>query len=450
MGMLGINQNVTDHAELSFDIKIGDHIYHDIGEHHSKFEYKAMLNHGEVSYVVLDDIEHSQFNAILSDNADSYFGDSKSKTVDTMFQLTWNRNTDDKTKRRSHKIIKMIAYEDNHIPQRVGFISIDIPSYYLNAGDAAGCCYKGNIKSVIEQVVHKYGVDVDIEFIGDTSDSKENRWWQYRQDPKTFIISLLNWSSSLSDKQTKWLIYPDNNKLIIREQASLKFKHKATYVWTDNRGSSGYYNNILKWEMLNNNYTQLAGYNIVTSGISAITGKYYSSASVGDQETSKKYKAKVNRTNAYTKPSQNMKIGGVVGQTSVIAIPEFSGGDTGIDYSKYIDGTARNNYLNIINTSMRIKLRVMGHHIWSESSGLGIDTINIVSNNGIARSHFIAGNWIVYGFHHIIKDSLWTTDLYCVRLDRDADAVDAGKGLEQSIRNKPGSPFGKSQDAFRW
>jgi hypothetical protein len=72
----------------------------------------------------------------------------------------------------------------------------------------------------------------------------------------------------------------------------------------------------------------------------------------------------------------------------------------------------------------------MGHHIWSGSEGLGADTIFITLSSSTegAPPYFVAGNWIVYGFSHIYRPGTWVTDLYCYRLDNDAEAVKVGKG----------------------
>jgi hypothetical protein len=80
-----------------------------------------------------------------------------------------------------------------------------------------------------------------------------------------------------------------------------------------------------------------------------------------------------------------------------------------------------------VNLTLRCKFTILGHHIWSGSEGLGADTINLSALTAKNTQQFIAGNWIVYGFHHVATTAGWQTDLYCVRLDTDAEARKVGK-----------------------
>jgi len=37
--------------------------------------------------------------------------------------------------------------------------------------------------------------------------------------------------------------------------------------------------------------------------------------------------------------------------------------------------------------------------------------------------YFLDGDWLVYGFHHIVTRGHWYTDVFCARLDYDSSAV---------------------------
>jgi len=126
--------------------------------------------------------------------------------------------------------------------------------------------------------------------------------------------------------------------------------------------------------------------------------------------------------------------------TAVSGIPEiYSAGDIGLRYDEYIDGRPRGMWLNMMNSLLRVKFKVVGHGEWSSCVGLGVDTI-YVTWFGAAKSKsddasdvqqgqlwWMDGNWLVYGFHHIINRKQWYTDLYCARFDYDSQAKKAGK-----------------------
>ena len=266
-----------------------------------------------------------------------------------------------------------------------------------------------------------------------------------RMDPKTFIMSLLNWSTSLSDNKTRWYLYPDGEKLIIKEQAAITSQHRATYEWRGFGGTSDKRTgDIIDWEFIGDNALQMVNHQLVTSGMSAVSGAYFDQSQykqkkdvvfVGDRQTGNKLKPKVDVTGglarSYRKPEHNADpLDECVGWSDVATIPELSAGDMGMKYRDFIDGQARGVYLVSSFTLLRMRFRVMGHYIWSGSEGLGADTIDITLTSSLEHGppYFVAGNWIVYGFHHIYKPGSWTTDLYCYRLDRNATAKDVGKG----------------------
>jgi hypothetical protein len=420
----------------------------DVGGSCVKYEFMAMLNGGEqVRAKFLD----PYFTIYKNFVGNEYFDYSRSEVmapVEIQSLIKWNTSSNVKTETQSHALVTM-APSGNTNASEIEFLAVDYPSYILAGGDAGGASYQGNISSVIQQVVTKYSKSrCEVVFDSETQDNKFNRWWQMRMDPKTFIMSLLEWSTSLSENKTRWLLYPDGDKLIIKEQASMESQYRATYEW---RGYSGTQDartgDIIDWEFIGDNALQMIQHQLVTSGISAVSGAYFDQSQykknkdvvfVGDNQTSNKFKPKVDVSNnilkrSYIKPNANADPtdDGCVGWSDVASIPEFSAGDMGLRYHEYIDGIARGIYLSSSSTLLRIRFRVMGHYIWSGSEGLGADTINITLSSSVdgGPPYFVAGNWIVYGFHHIYKPGSWITDLYCYRLDRNASAKDVGKGI---------------------
>jgi hypothetical protein len=227
--------------------------------------------------------------------------------------------------------------------------------------------------------------------------------------------------------------------LIVKEQADSESLERSTYEWRGYGGDVKGTGDIRDWEVLGDNALQLSNTQLVTAGMSAVSGAYFDPRQfvatkdkvfVGDPTTSNKYKPDVPYDRGYAKPDPNADpIIYPLGWTIIAAIPEFSAGDLGIKYDQYIDGRARGIYLAMTNALERIRLRVTGHCIWGGSEGLGVDTIRVALTASIdgAPPYFVSGNWIVYGFHHVASRGGWWTDLFCSRLDYDADAKKVGK-----------------------
>ena len=420
----------------------------DVGGSCIKYEFIAMLNGGEQVRAKFHDPYFTIYKNFVGDE---YFNYSRSETiapVNIQSLIRWNASNEIRTETQSHALVTM-APGGRKNSSEIEFLATDYPSYILTGGDAGGGSYQGNIMSVIQQVFNKYSKDrCELKINCKTYDDKYNRWWQLRMDPKTFILSLLDWSTSISDKKTRWLLYPDGESLIITEQAAMTSQHRATYEWRGLGGTADKRTgDIIDWEFIGDNALQMIQHQLVTGGMSAVSGAYFDQSQykqkkktvfVGDRQTSNKFKPKVDDVNglakSYAKPDFNAdpSVDGCVGWSSVASIPEFSAGDMGMKYGEFIDGIARGIYLSSSSTLLRMRFRVFGHYIWSGSEGLGVDTIDITltSSTKDAPPYFVAGNWIVYGFHHIYKPGSWTTDLYCYRLDRDATAKEVGKGAK--------------------
>jgi hypothetical protein len=420
----------------------------DLGPNCKKYEFAAMLNGGEQVRATFVDPHFTVYDYFVGNEYFQYSRNERYAPIEVNSILNWNSNPIYKTVKQSHALVTMAPCGSSN-QSEIEFLAVDYPSYILAAGDAGGSSYVGNISSVIQQVISKYGRGLcNVTFDGDTQDSKTNRWWQLRMDPKTFILSLLDWSTSISKNKTRWLLYPDGNELIIKEQAVVESKQRSVYEWRGMGGSPDKgTGDIVDWEFIGDNALQMIQHQLVTSGMSSVSGAYFSQSQykknrnvvfVGDEQTSNKLKPRVDEggglSRSYNKPLDSADpTDTVVGWSSVHAIPEFSAGDLGLKYSEFIDGNARGIYLSSSSTLLRLRIRVPGHHIWSGSEGLGVDTIYITltSSKEGAPPYFVAGNWIVYGFHHIWTPGRWFTDLYCYRLDKDAAAKAVGKGAKR-------------------
>lgn len=405
----------------------------------SRFEFKAMANGGYIIFCKLSDPMFSIFNNFISNN---YLEDVRYRPVIMRFQLKWSPESTYPTGATNEQIAYVVASRVTSEKADycyLEFIAIDPPSWYLNAGDASGKVYTGKVSEAIKQVVNRYAPGVKLQ-ISKTTDNNVGKWPMMRQDPKTFINSLLDWSSSLTPKKTHWIVAPNGMNLDIKEQADCISTQRAYYKYNKGRDS---FNTILDVKLEADNALAISNSKIVTHGLSAVSGRYFDRITEKNKETyvfakdsttPNKLVAATSKEEAFTGPVDGSPPEDeLCGWTSMSSIPELSGGDIGKAYGQWIDGRARGMYLNMMNLTMRAKFKVLGHGEWDSCVGLGTDTMFITWNSGNTPNgvlpFFLTGNWLVYGFHHILTRKFWTTDIYAARFDYDATAKKVGSGV---------------------
>lgn len=444
-----------DSPKLTGDIRVkiipqGDNVFRglsstnnkrDIGPAFLEFEHASFQNGGHVIYTKLHDPYFNIINNLVggsnsNDPRSFYLDKTRREPIALSTRVGWvPEGTGDlylETRQTVTYIVGMSAYGDNANNSYVELISIDPGSWALNEGDCSGKAYDGNVSQVMTQVLSDYindeeFADVTTEVVGKTQDSEYNTWWMMRQDPRTFLMSLLEWSAAVSEKRSQWMVVSDSYSFKIVEQAAHRpSERKAVYRYRGAGIEIGLgFGDIYSWELLSDHTLSLTSHKVVTNGISAVSGAYYDRISdskeeavfVKDSTTSNKLKAKTSKRNAPTAKNDEKH-----GYTSYPAMPELSGGEMGMRYDKFIDGYARNAYLNLNNALFRAKFTIMGHHIWDLNEGLGVDTIYIDWKNIDGEPYFMDGNWIVYGFKHRVSRVGWFTDVFCARLDWDSDA----------------------------
>lgn len=409
----------------------------DWGFLYSEFEFKAMLNGG---YIVRATFTDPQFNMLTELVNSGYLQNARSRVLKMRFQIRWGSvnealPTEKATTYQTANVISVVAKHAGSDMAELEFVGIDPASWALNTGNASGRCYKGKVSQVIKQVISEYAPDIELD-ISETTDSNQNKFWMMRQDPKSFISSLLDWSSSVTQQKTNWIIAMDGNRLSIKEQASFRSTQRAFYRYWDGPGVD----TIADWELLSNNALSIVETKIVTQGLSAISGQYLDRSMDEDEKivfakdstTSGKIIAQTDAEKSFAKPddSPGSTIPNV-GWTAVPAIPEiYSGGELGLRYDQYIDGRPRGMFLNMINSLMRMRMRVIGHGEWTSCLGLGVDTVFIKwmaePKPDQRKLYFLSGNWIIYGFHHIVTRRQWSTDVYIARYDYNAVATKVG------------------------
>lgn len=405
----------------------------ELAEEWHKFEWKSFVNGG---YIIRAQISDPYWN-ILRQMSQQYLQQGRRKNTEVEWEISWpNGNTTEKKK----GVLTDLDTKGIHAGGMLEFIAVDPPSYFLNSGNVDGSVFEGTVKEVIEQVIQKYAPDIKFE-VGKTTDYNKNKWWMMRQDPKTFIMSLLEWSSSITGNQTNWIVasgftdLPESKpKIIIKEQSEIKGEDFG--VFSMNQDTPGL-EDVRDFEFLGDNFLTAFQTKLLTHGISAVSEKYLDKITDKDEDlvyikdsttTSKVNPSNFGADRGFAKPSDedntlNNDAGfSPTGGSAIMAVPEFNAGDLGIIYEKWIDGRARSQFLNMLRLVMRMKLRINGDPEFDDSTKLGVSTCTIQWFDADGANFFLGGRWLIYGWHHIVKRDDWYTDLYLTRLDFDASA----------------------------
>ena len=324
---------------------------------------------------------------------------------------------------------KSVTTSDSNWANDVEFEAISPPDWYLWNGAAAGKLYTGKVSDVIKQCCEEYlkpgGISVQVS---KTTDSEQGQWWMMRQDPHTFISSLMDWSSSITSKRTNWLVevQDEGQTLKIYELAESESKNRGVY----RLGPQG---SVVGLEILGDNAFSLSSTKLVTAGLSSISGTYYDKKTdkaeeqvyAKDKTTPGKKFANVDGddTKSYDPPPDSEPPDSkVAGYTAIHAIPEFNAGELGVHYQDFIDGCARNIYLQNLALLHRIRVTVIGTGEYSDGVNLGSDTIYIIAKDSQDDAVYLEGFWLLQGFQHRVSKDRWYVDLYCTRNDVMAQA----------------------------
>jgi hypothetical protein len=410
----------------------------DFSDYVHRVDFKGIANGGYMFSAQLYDPALSFFDDLVKK---SYFEAAMKSPQWVKFQLASyaeGQHPESATKQQYGIILSMRSIMDSGIPL-LEMIAVDPITHALTMGDSSGGAYKGTIDKVITQVINDYGNVVDgkpptidvAKFAG----SEDMAWHMHRQDPKSFITSLLEWSSGLTESKTQLLIGIDGNNLSIKEQAKMQEKRRGYYT---KFGTAE--DNILEHKIIANSFISAVQTKMTTNGASSANGFYIDHkadaaenfAVVSDRTTQNKYVPRISSEKGFSKAaSYPGSTRPYAGSSAVSAIPELlSTGEFGVPYQNYIDGRARNQYYNLSNNGLQMLLTVFGHGEYSDTIGLGADTVFVELQNiskTYERSHFWStGCWIVRGFHHRLTKSLWTTDLLLTRLEYDATGRKVG------------------------
>jgi hypothetical protein len=423
-----MGQPNVSHAPRLF-LSIGDG--QDAGYMFEKFEWKSFINEG---YVVRAKLIDPYWNIIRDLATTTYLSQGRRKPTKVTWEIEWPTN--EKTGKHIGYITDLDARGINS-GGKLEFIAVDPPSYWLNAGDSSGKQFEGNLTKVIEDVINQYFIGPNgngKKEVSQTSDDQKGSWWMMRMDPKTFLSSLLEWSASLTKGKTNWIVsssgsVEDEPTIWVKEQADRKSEDYGLYVLDMNTPAA---NDAYNFEFLSDNFISVFQRQMITQGISRTSGKFYDRITdqdrkivhVDDTTTGEKKKVDIDAEHGFAKPGAVPSAMGTPHEwsTSLMAVPQHNAGDIGVKYKDYIDGRARSVFLNMLRFVMRIKLRVNGDpsKTLANSHNLGVSKLKIAWIDGDGKSYFLDGEWLVYGFHHLVTRGDWYTDLYCYRTDYDS------------------------------
>lgn len=429
---------------------------HDFGPLVRRLEWKSLVNGGYIVRVKLEDPYFQLLDEIIEQSNGGLLQTGRQYDNPTLVRFTLKTNSPVdgggylQTKQRVALMADLHATGTAGFSGAFEFIAVDPISYYVNAGDCSGKTYRGKIggkDGVIYQVLRKYIPETlpggySTKIIVDDTDDQENSYNMMRQDPKTFIASLLDWSSPFTKHKTSWMVANGQESGDTKE---LSIEVKESWVPSLDYpppipGDPGPFIlnyggvkaagpvDILKWELLTDNFISAINLRLLTSGMSTISGEYWDKVTdakkrkvyVGDDTTPNKTNPSIDGRQGFTAPKASDR-----GWTHIMSIPEvYSAGDIGAPYDRYIDGRARQTYMNMLNLLMRLRVTVRGQPRLYDSTNLGRCKVRLRwlkpnEEDGGTQARFLDGDWLLYGWHHkLLMD--WETDLYLARLDWDA------------------------------
>lgn len=422
---------------LEFDIDPGV----DYGKLATSLDMVGMMNSGYVIKATMTDAEHQMFTRFIESG---YFQKSRVKPITIFFSFK-SGPIDAEPPQYGTKVQKAIITHTEYFTDKddrvtIKFIAIDPASFYLSMGDASGASYKGRLDQVVTQVVHKYASKLNFS-MSPTKDSELNRYWMMRQDPKTFIVNLLEWSPPLNDTKTNWVAQVDGYDFKINDQGSIGSRTRGFYT----RYAGATFDSIAAADVVANNALNLVSTKLFTAGAGSNTGDYLDRITDSpeaytvskDTTTPNKKIPAVLSDHSYNKPDDSPSSGPPhIGGTFITSIPEYISDDIGLDYKDYIDGRGRTMYMQLLHSVLKVRLTVKGHGEFSDTMGLGVDTVYVdwnrsENNEDSDEEYWMHGYWTIYGFKHRLIAGNWWTDLFISRPDQNA----IGKRVSPAILN---------------
>ena len=425
---MALDNRLYDHSVIEF--WLGGQGGKEIGIYCIKFEWAGMLNAG---HRITASFEDRSQNVLDEDTIMTLLKKAKTQDgidVDVIIHQS-SKKDKKRTEKRSFKVLTLDSSLIGGLTSTIlELVCIDEASWRLNRGICEGQAYKGKISSVITQVVNKFAKGISAQ-VDETTDNAENLWYDMKLDPKTFITSLLEFSSSITKNKTPLVVQCQDQEFKCREWSTLK------PTKTDGRKFNIAHRNADPKEItdtgeiqiLSNTFLTPFSSRLYTGGISATTGLYVDPKNTllkddrqkfaDDTNTDQKLMTSLSPNQSFTKSEDGDKSGA----TFIQPVPEHNDGDVGLKYQDYAVGRARDWYMKIINTTLRVKLTIEpGDTDFHDIYACGRDKIllEVITISKDMKPYFIDGPWLLYGFKHLWDIENWKTELFLSRIEHNA------------------------------
>ena len=412
------------HDVVSIEFRIAGK---DIGPLCYKFEWVCFMNAGHRVTAAFYD---SQYTVINDEIINFLLRESKTDhgiDAEVIIHLSSTHNRRKTTKRK----FKVLSFSNNTSGTitngTLELVCIDQASWLLNKGKCSGKAYKGNVTKVIKDVINEHAPELKVT-VDETLDNKHNYWYDMRLDPKTFILSLLEWSSTITARKTPLVVHTQDDEFKCREWSTLpptKTNNKRFYI-VNKTGELKEWSDRGEIQILNNSLLSPVATKLYTSRISAVTGLYIDKNNkilspeqvmADDETTTRKWKIGVGPDQSFKKP---------LGESSTFieAVPEHNNGDVGLKYQDYAIGRARDWFIKTLYTTLRVKLTIEPIDTdFDDIYACGRDRIILEARTLDPKPHYIDGPWMLYGFRHLWSVKHYITEVMLCRIDYDAIGV---------------------------
>ena len=400
----------------------------DFGTHFQDFRWESFINSG---YKVFGKFGNPYQSVIQDDDVGNILLRARNEILEAKFSIKWTDSTETTT--RSVIITHINTYGEGGNDSFITIEGIDPASWVLLHGKAKGDVKEGKISTVINEVVSEASSDVGFNIsldMQETTDNEKNLWYRMKLDPKTLINTMLEWSIHVADNDnqstTAWAIQSEDKDIVIKDWSKIKpYEQMNGIEYSVNNQGSANRVDIDSIRVGGNFLLGTTSPRMISSGISSITGKLFSHEDkqyeddlrIWDKNTAKKINVSTDKDRSTTKPDDNVEWA-----TYLNSIPEHNNGELGIKYNKYMAGKSRDWFIKSLYTTLRCSFDVYGEYKCDSVKVHGKTKVklNMVDVNG--DPYYLYGDWIIYGFQHIVTRKSWITRFHVSRLDHDASS----------------------------
>lgn len=406
-----------------------------------KLQWAALVNRGYVVQLKITDqmiqlFESEEATGKGTNILEEYLKYGKNEPFFLRFKLV-HRISGDK-KYDETKWVNSIV--DSITPQYInGLIqfvvtAIDPVTWFLKRNVLGGNAFKGTLYQYYSWLIDESnksikGTNKKVKLhMEETKDANDSIWYTFRRPPIDNIRSSLFLGNAFSPTKSPYIITvdrgygkdgPSDFGVYIKDQQQLKTE--AIKILNENKknetmniqfGSSIRSMDVSKvsYQGLYDNWVGYSQSQLISTAISTTTGDL-----VDDSNYTTINKTEI--LNSKTKPEESFSKSRNKQGDYITPISEVYDGSWG-KYESYVDSVGKQKYADIVKSTMRIKLALLGRPFICKPDLLGSYPIKLNYSIG-SNKFFLNGLWILYGFEHVIKKGIMNTNLFLYRLDHD-------------------------------